>query len=123
MPVVFFETCYFPVDLLPLDRKPTIKELQNHVVRHVASKWEELGIQLNLDDDGSICDSISEKRGGDEAKCCLDVLKTWLQGKGEEPKTWRTLVDCLREIKAEEGEEAIRSIEDNVLKCTGMCEL
>ena len=71
-----------------------------------------MGIQLNLDDDGSICDSISKKRDGNEVKCCLDVLKAWLQGKGEEPKTWKTLVDCLREIKAEEGEEAIRSIED-----------
>ena len=74
-----------------------------------------MGIQLNLDDDGSICDSISEKRGGDEAKCCLDVLKAWLQGKGEEPKTWRTLVDCLREMKAE---ETIRPIEENILRST-----
>ena len=97
-------------------QKPTLKELQKSVIHHVAPKWEDLGIQLSLDDDGSLIDSISEKRGRDEAKCCLDVLKAWLQGKGEEPKTWRTLVDCLREIKAE---EAIRSIEKDILKVTG----
>ena len=70
-------------------------------------------MELNLDDDGTLIDSISEKRGGDETKCCLDVLKAWLQGKGEEPKTWRTLVGCLREIKAE---DAVRSIEENILQ-------
>ena len=86
------------------------------MVHHVATKWEELGIELDLDEDGRLLDSISERRGGDEAKCCLDVLKAWLQGKGEEPKTWRTLVDCLREIRTDECHEAIKSIEENLLQ-------
>ena len=94
-------------------QKPTLKELQKCVVHQIALKWEDLGIQLNLDDDGTLINSISKNRGGDAAKCCLDVLKVWLQGRGEEPKTWRTLVDCLREIKAE---EAIRSIEKYTLQ-------
>ena len=103
-----------PVDCEPADQqKPTLKEVQKYVVHHVAPKWEDLGIELNLDDDGTLMDSIRKERGKDEAKCCLDVLKAWLQGKGEEPKTWRTLVGCLREIKAE---EAIRSIEENILQ-------
>ena len=103
---------FFPVDCID-QQKPTLKEVQKYVIRHVAPKWEDLGIELNLDDDGTLIDSIRKERGGDEAKCCLDVLKAWLQGKGEEPKTWRTLINCLREIEAE---EAIRSIEENILQ-------
>ena len=101
-----------PVDCL--GQKPTLKEVRDYVVPHVSSgKWEYLGIELDLDDDGTLVDHIRKERGGDEAKCCLDVLKAWLQGKGVEPKTWRTLVGCLRKIEAK---EAVRSIEENILQ-------
>ena len=87
------------------------------MVYHVAPKWKELGLQFNLDDDGSIVHSINETCGGDEEKCCLYILNSWLDGKVKEPKTWRTLMGYLREIGAE---ETIKSIEKNILKSTGM---
>ena len=78
--------------------------------------WEDLGIELNLDEDGQLIDSIVEERAKDESKCCLDVLKIWLQGKGEEPKTYEVLIRCLREVGAE---GAIESIHKNILEsCT-----
>ena len=94
-------------------QKPTLKALQKYVVPHATPKWEDLGIELELDEDGQLLDDIKKERGKDEAKCCLDVLKKWLQGAGVEPKTWGTLIHCLREIEAQ---EAVESIEENVLK-------
>lgn len=87
--------------------------MKKHVIGFAAHQWEDLGIELNIDDNGSKLDEIKKERRGDEAKCCLDVLKAWLQGAGEEPKTWEVLLNCLREIGAN---EAVQSIERNVLK-------
>ena len=41
-----------------------------------------------------------------------------MQGAGEEPKTWEVLLNCLREIGAN---EAMQSIERNVLKRKQPC--
>ena len=65
--------------------------------------WEELGIALNLDEDGITIDTIAEKRDGDARKCCLDALKLWLQGKGEEPQSWAVLIRCLHDASAEDA--------------------
>ena len=111
-----------PTSSLP-DNKLTLKELLLYVVPHAASVWEELGIALNLDEDGTTVDSIAARRSGDARKYCTDVLKAWLQERGEEPKTWAVLIRCLREIDAE---DVIESITENVLgrdwpTTTGTC--
>jgi len=50
-----------------------------------------LGILLLDDDDGRKVDAIAEKCGS------LGILKSWVQGEGLQPVTWRTLVQVLRE--------------------------
>ena len=95
------------------DQEPRLKELQKYVIPHVGPKWEDLGIELELDDDDQLLDEIKRDRRGDEEKCCLDVVRKWLQGAGPvEPRTWRKLLECLREIDAT---DAINSIEANIL--------
>ena len=59
-----------------------LKELKKHVIGFAAHQWEDLGIELNIDDNGSKLDEIKKERRGDEAKCCLDVLKAWLHAGG-----------------------------------------
>lgn len=123
MPYIYIDIdSIIPTSSLP-DNKPTLRELLLCVVPRAAAVWEELGIALNLDEDGTTVDSIAEKRAGDAKKCCLDVLKAWLQGRGEEPKTWAVLIRCLHDIGAE---EVIESITENVLGgerpiATGTC--
>lgn len=97
---------------LPTDREPTLKEIQRYVVPGASEVWEELGIELELDDDGTIVDQIRQERGGNKAKCCLDVVKTWRKGTGMEPKTWGTLLKCLRAVSG--AEAAITSIQENI---------
>ena len=94
------------------DQRPKLKDLNKYVIPHVGPKWEDLGIELELDGDGQLLDEIKRDRRGDEEKCCLDVVKKWLQGAGVGPKTWRKLLECLREIAAT---NAINTIEANIL--------
>ncbi len=75
--------------------------------------WEDLGIELELDEDGSILDKILREREGNQSKCCLDVVKAWLQGAGVGPKTWGTVLESLGAISG--GEGAITSIQENIL--------
>ncbi len=97
------------------DRKPTLKEIQKFVVPHALEIWEELGIELELDDDGAILDRIRQARNRLESKCCLDVLKEWLRGAGVEPKTWRNLLKCLEAMSHPAAERAIAAIGENIL--------
>ncbi len=96
------------------DRKPTLKEIQKFVVPHASEVWEELGIELELDDDGAILDRIRQARNRLDSKCCLDVLKAWLQGAGVEPKTWRNLLKCLEAMSHPAAERAIAAIGGNI---------
>ena len=44
----------------------------------------------------------------------MDVVTAWLRGTGVLPKTWGTLLRCLEET---EMHQAVRSIQENILKC------
>ena len=44
----------------------------------------------------------------------MDVVTAWLRGTGVSPKTWGTLLHCLEET---EIHGAVRSIQENILKC------
>ena len=81
-----------------------------------ASQWEELGTALGLadEDDGELLSNIESKRSGNEEKCFMDMVTAWLRGTGVLPKTWGTLLRCLQET---ELHEAVRSIQENILKC------
>ena len=81
-----------------------------------ASQWEELGTALGLadEDDGELLSNIESKRSGNEEKCFMEMVTVWLRGTGVLPKTWGTLLRCLQET---ELHEAVRSIQENILKC------
>jgi len=57
---------------------------------------------------------IETKKGGNEGKCFMEVVNVWLRGSGVGPKTWGTLLHCLKET---EMHEAVRSIQENILHC------
>ena len=90
--------------------------MQRYVKPFAASRWEELGTALGLadNDDGELLSKIESKRSGNEEKCFMDVVTAWLRGNGVLPKTWGTLLRCLGET---EIHEAVRSIQENILKC------
>ena len=64
----------------------------------MGSKFEDLGIVLLGDDDGSLVDQIKISCHHVPADIVGDILKRWVRGKGKQPVTWRTLTDCLKTI-------------------------
>ena len=57
--------------------KPKIKDIQNYVVTRWASKWRQLGKQLNIDQ--SLLDIIEKDHLNDCKLCCTKMFSTWLQ--------------------------------------------
>lgn len=79
---------------------PTLKDLFDKVVKRVASKWEDLVIMLELDEQGGRVETIRRDfvQHGVE-KCCLQALRLWLKGEGKKPISWATLLGVLRDIE------------------------
>ena len=61
-------------------------------------KFEELGLDLLEDDDGSLVDQIKADCHHKSADIVAEIFKRWVRGKGKQPVTWRTLTDCLKTI-------------------------
>ena len=75
-----------------------------------------MGTALGLadEDDGQLLNEIENKKGGNEGKCFMEVVNIWLRGAGVAPKTWGTLLHCLKEI---DMHDAVGSIQENILHC------
>ena len=56
--------------------KPNIKDIHNYVVPQWASKWRQLGTQLNIDQ--HLMDNIEHDHPSDCERCCCEVFTEWL---------------------------------------------
>ena len=61
----------------------------------ISTEYREFGTLLLDDDDGAkVCNIVKEFR--DNAKeINAEILRQWIQGKGKQPVTWRTLIEVL----------------------------
>ena len=91
----------FSVFLLAGDR-PEMRQLERfvgvrgmvfEVVKEVSTDWEKLALALHLR--GEI---IREQRHFQPEAACRTILQRWLDGDGQQPATWDTLLDCLEDI-------------------------
>ena len=57
----------------------------------------DFGILLLDDKTGAVVDSIVGENRGNAKNINMAILKRWLQGKGRQPVTWRTLIDVLQD--------------------------
>lgn len=79
---------------LVADDRPSVKDLHNHVVGRVASKWRDLGIQLLNPTNESIFDIIEEDHPKNIIACCKSMLQKWLDMKTD--ATWNQILNALR---------------------------
>jgi hypothetical protein len=71
------------------------------IISTVASRWQELGDQLEFDKFGSKLDAIQTKNRGDPEACCREMFQHWLKGSGVRPCSWRKLIELLEDCDFE----------------------
>ena len=79
----------------------------------IGDKYSDYGIFLLKDDTASLVSAIKSKHQLDHSSIIEEITRKWLEGSGEQPISWRTLVRVLKEIKlktlAEEIEDAFEN--------------
>ena len=76
------------------DEKPLMKDIDNHVVERWASKWKELGSQLNIGE--HLIRNIEHDCPSDCGKCCRIMLSKWLEETSH--PTWGALMSAVDEV-------------------------
>ena len=98
--------CYNSLQLSCIDATPTIRKLSMlkttegkkiRIISAVASRWQELGDQLDFDEFGAKLDTIKNKNHGDPEACCREMFQHWLKGSGVRPCSWRKLIELLKD--------------------------
>ena len=72
--------------------------LHEIVVSRIAAKWDLVAIYLRYEVEYK--QLIRENCHENARRCCVELLEDWLtSNRGVTPKTWRKLIEVLREIK------------------------
>ena len=71
--------------------------MNDHVVRNVAAKWRELGVQLLQSDQTHELDIIAANHPQDVVRCCQCVLEKWRET--NVGATWNHLTKALKQIQ------------------------
>ena len=94
--------------------RPTIISLNQHVIKDIASKWYEVGLQLQKDE--IMLREIETIYSNDDTECCKAMLQLWLIRKGHNA-TWNQLIEDLKSINenvASKIESKLLPLEDTV---------
>ena len=81
---------------------PTLRLLQRELYK-VADKWEDIGIQLDIDVD--MLEKVKLENQEDSKKCLREMLKIFIKKEDVQP-SWRDIVDTLAMDCLEEKELA-----------------
>ena len=79
----------------------TKEGMKIRIISTVASRWQELGDQLEFDELGSKLDTIETKNRSNPEACCREMFQLWLKGSGVRPCSWRKLIELLEDCDFE----------------------
>ena len=80
------------MDRQQLRSAPTLKVVLKELYNKVASKWENIGILLDIDD-GPLSKIKADNRG-DSGDCLREMFRIWLK-KVDPPPSWNDIVEAL----------------------------
>ena len=72
--------------------KPKLKHLQKELYSTVANEWEDIGIQLDIEE-GRL-KRIKMDNAGDSKACLREMLRVWLS-RVAPPPSWSAMADAL----------------------------
>ena len=76
--------------------KPTLKDLEDHVVTEWAPQWKQFGRQLNVDQ--RLLSIIQHDCGNNCVDCCSRMLEAWLEQNTHDNATWEVLINTLDKL-------------------------
>ena len=77
--------------------KPKLKDIYNHVVPKYASKWRQLGTQLNIDQ--HLMDNIEHDHPNDCESCCSKMFSEWLDI--NPPASWEDIITAVDNLSSD----------------------
>ena len=88
---VFYSILAEPV--ITNDEKPKLKDLLTELLTKVASKWENIGTMLDIEE-GQL-NSIKADQGNDSASCLRKMLQIWLAQVEPLAPTWLAITNAI----------------------------
>ena len=76
----------------PNSAKPKLKDLQKELYSTVANEWEDIGIQLDIEE-GQLR-QIKSDNVGDSKACLREMLRVWLSHVAP-PPSWSAMANAL----------------------------
>ena len=92
--------------------------LQRHVIPHVATEWNELGIELFNEEDIHMLDTIETDHKKDK-KRCFEMFRKWLMT--YDKVTWNQLVEALKSPGVQLRPVAAKLEENLIGKYNNLC--
>ena len=77
---------------------PTLKLLQKELYK-IAKKWEDIGIQLDIDDDVLV--KVKSDNHGESKNCLREMLRIWVKKVDPQP-SWTNLAEALKVLEEDE---------------------
>ena len=79
------------------------------VAEEIANSYDKIGGELLQDLNGNRVGNILKDNYYKTVDASVDILKEWLQGSGDRPVTWRTLIRVLKKYGKVELAQDIRN--------------
>ena len=87
---------------LPTLIKSCLSSHCTNIPSRIGQKYWQFGILLLDDDDGHVIDAIVHEHQRDAEVINLKILQLWINGVGQQPVTWGTLIQVLHDIQLNE---------------------
>lgn len=70
-----------------------------NIPEQIGKEYTTFGTFLLEDDSGTIVSGIESAKTQTATEINITILREWINGKGQEPFTWDSLVKCLRDAE------------------------
>lgn len=87
---------------LSIPKTPSLSDLQRELYHSASDKWEDIGIQLRLDD--RKLTQIKGSHSNDTKSCLREMLRLWV-ARTDPPPSWSAITDALMTL----GDEQLAS--------------
>ena len=78
------------------------------IVEEIGPFYRQLGVLLLNDKTGVVTKVITQRHPNDVDAISVEILRRWLEGQGQHPVTWSTLIRVLKDVQLAELAQTIQ---------------